>query len=165
MTIVLIITEEPKVSHAAPKPRWKNASQEQKESYKAVLEQKLESISLSNDAKDCQDVKCKKENHCIEVDHFMVDILDSIESASFQTLPVNNSNPSRKKKNVPGWSLEVKPFRDDTLFWSQIWKSAGRPINTELHKIMKRTRNIYHYQAPIRTETSLDNLFQGHELV
>ena len=98
-----IITEEPKVSHAAPKPSWKNASQEQKESYKAVLEQKLESISLSNDAKDCQDVKCKNENHCMEVDHFMVDILDSIESASFQTLPVNNSNPSRKQKNVPGY--------------------------------------------------------------
>ena len=26
-----------------------------------------------------------------------------------------------------------------------MWISAGRPLNTELHRIMKRSRNIYHY--------------------
>ena len=49
-------------------------------------------------------------------------------------------------KPKPGWSEHVRPFRDNSLFWHQIWKSAGRPINTVLHKIMKKTRNLYHYQ-------------------
>ena len=40
----------------------------------------------------------------------------------------------------------MKPYRDTALFWNQVWKAAGKPCNTELHKIMKRTRNIYHYQ-------------------
>ena len=48
---------------------------------------------------------------------------------------------------MPGWNEEVKQFRDEAFFWSQLWKSAGRPLNNELHNVMKRTRNIYHFQA------------------
>ena len=32
------------------------------------------------------------------------------------------------------------------MFWHSVWISAGRPINTELHRIMKRSRNAYHFQ-------------------
>ena len=28
-----------------------------------------------------------------------------------------------------------------------VWRSAGRPQNTELHRIMKHTRNVFHYQV------------------
>ena len=47
---------------------------------------------------------------------------------------------------MPGWNEEVKTFRDNSQFWHSVWCSARRPLNTELHQIMKRTRNIYHYQ-------------------
>ena len=40
----------------------------------------------------------------------------------------------------------LRPFRERALFWCQVWKSAGRPLNTVLHNIMKRSRNIYHYE-------------------
>ena len=49
-------------------------------------------------------------------------------------------------KPVPGWNDSVKPFRDTAYFWHQIWLSCGKPINKDVHRIMKRTRNIYHYQ-------------------
>ena len=39
---------------------------------------------------------------------------------------------------------EIQPYKEKALFWHAIWQSAGRPINTELHRIMKRTRNVYH---------------------
>ena len=52
----------------------------------------------------------------------------------------------RKSPTIPGWVSEVKPFRDNAFFWHQIWQSCGRPLNTEVHRIMKKTRNIYHYQ-------------------
>ena len=29
------------------------------------------------------------------------------------------------------------------MFWHVVWQSADRPINTVLHRVMKRTRNIY----------------------
>merc|ERR1711888_4702 len=77
----------------------------------------------------------------------MIDILNSVEAASHEALPVGRSTLKRspKYKSMPGWSESVKPQRDTAYFWSQVWKSAGCPQNTELHKIMKRTRNIYHY--------------------
>ena len=40
----------------------------------------------------------------------------------------------------------MKPFRDLAYFWNGIRKSAGKPINTELHRIMKRSKNKYHYE-------------------
>ena len=55
-------------------------------------------------------------------------------------------NRKTKKKVIPGWNESIKPFREKALFWNQVWKSAGKPINTNLHEIMKRTRNIYHFQ-------------------
>ena len=39
----------------------------------------------------------------------------------------------------------MKPFRDTAFFWHQVWVSCGKPINTEVHKVMKKTRNVYHY--------------------
>ena len=63
------------------------------------------------------------------------------------TLPIphvgKNSVSIRK---VPGWREEVKPFRDQAYFWHQLWHSCGRPLNSEVHNIMKRTRNRYHYE-------------------
>ena len=40
------------------------------------------------------------------------------------------------------------PSKDNAIFWHSIWLSAGRPINTVLHEIMKKTRNVYHCQIP-----------------
>ena len=42
--------------------------------------------------------------------------------------------------------MYVEPFQDNAHFWHSIWVSCGKPINTEVHKIMKKTRNLYHYQ-------------------
>ena len=95
----------------------------------------------------CTDVHCSNQAHCDEIDKFARDILSCIESAAFETLPIVKQGQSKKEKNIhAGWSEEVKPFRDNAYFWSQIWKSAGKPQNCELHRIMKRTRNLYHYQ-------------------
>ena len=52
----------------------------------------------------------------------------------------------KQQKLTPGWKEEVKPFRDLAYFWNGIWTSAGKPMNTELHRIMKRSKNKYHYE-------------------
>ena len=52
-----------------------------------------------------------------------------------------------KSKSLAGWKDYVEPFQRNAQFWYSIWLSAGKPINTELHRIMKRTKNIFHYQV------------------
>ena len=56
------------------------------------------------------------------------------------------ANSKKENKVVPGWREMVMPFREEAYSWHQIWLSCGRPINTEVHKMMKKTRNKYHYE-------------------
>ena len=86
----------------------------------------------------CLNVNCKDTNHCEVVDRFITQILDALELSVSKILPYNTP-PAFRKKALPGWSKEVKHFRDKALFWTQVWKSAGK------HNIMKRSSNTYNY--------------------
>ena len=48
-----------------------------------------------------------------------------------------------KKMPIAFWRDEVQPYKDKSVFSHSVWISAGKPINTELHRIMKRSRNAY----------------------
>ena len=61
------------------------------------------------------------------------------------------------------WKEDIAPFRDKALFWSSVWVSAGKPKNNELHKIMKRTRNIYHFH--IRKSRRMAELLKKNTLL
>ena len=82
-----------------------------------------------------------------EIDNYLTNILDSIDSAAIETIPVNGNKNSKRKKTLSMWNEIVCPFKENAQFWHAIWQSAGRAINTELHKNMKRTGNNYHYQV------------------
>ena len=71
-------------------------------------------------------------------------IMQAISDAVDKNIPFSR-NSTDSKPVVPGWSSYVKPFRDDALFWFNVWKSAGKRENCVLHDIMKRTRNKYRY--------------------
>ena len=95
----------------------------------------------------CHDVHCKDECHVDECGKVLVDVLDStkLSAASCLPSPSNRKCPT-KKTTIFRWNEDVQTFKDKAMFWHSIWLSAGRPVNTVLHQIMKKTRNIYHYQ-------------------
>ena len=83
------------------------------------------------------------------VDWLTTEILDAIQSAAEETIPcpkAAESSSNKRAKITPGFNERVKHHKDTALFRHSIWKSAGRPINTELHNIMKKTRNVYHME-------------------
>ena len=57
-----------------------------------------------------------------------------------QRIEVQNT----KINQLQGLIKNVKPWKEKALFWHAVWKSAGRPLNNQLHNIMKSTRNKYH---------------------
>ena len=130
-----------------PKPSWGKFSQEQKEKFKNDLSNHLEAIQPPPSVSICNNFKCKQDDHKEEVDEFLINTLESIEKAAESCTPKFHIPNGRKNHKIPGWKTEVKPYRDNAGFWFSVWKSAGRPLNTELHKIMKRTRNLYHFQV------------------
>ena len=77
----------------------------------------------------------------------MLHILCAIEVAATENLPLSsmvNEKENTTRKAIPRWKEDIEPYRQDTMFWHAVWLSAGRHINTELHKVMKDTRNMYH---------------------
>ena len=82
-----------------------------------------------------------------DLDQYTLAVLESVHEVAESFLPTSAVSKYRKGGPiVPGWKSEVKPYKDTAFFWHQLWVSCGRPLNTEVHKIMKKTRNIYHYQ-------------------
>ena len=133
---------------ASPKPSWKSSSLDQKELYRHQLEDRLDHITVPHCVQQCKDVKCRNTDHCDLVDQLAIDVLETVQLTAEECLsyPSNTGGGRGAHKPKPGWNDNVKPFRDNAYFWHQIWLSCGRPINNDVHRIMKRTRNIYHFQ-------------------
>ena len=130
------------------KPCWKKSTNNQKDDFIAMLHDNLNNISLPKKSIHCQDPHCNSSEHIKQIDSFTVDVLDTIDRAAEATLtmPVYKSNLFKSNNDIlPGWNTFVKPSKNDAVFWHNVWISAGRPLNNNLHKIMKHTRNIYHY--------------------
>ena len=82
------------------------------------------------------------------VDKLALYVLEAVQTSDETCLPLPSSGRQgghTQHTPVPGWKDTVRPFRDTAFFWHQVWISCGKPLNTEVHKVMKRTRNVYHY--------------------
>ena len=150
------------IKQSKPKPCWKSSTQLNKDHFTELLDKYLDEIKIPQTSLDCRDVHCSNDEHNAFNDRFIEDILAAIEKAAYEAIPCNKSkNP--KKPNIVGWNDKVKPFKESALFWHQVWDSADRPLNTELHRIMKRTRNLYHYN--IRKCKKTENIIARNKLL
>ena len=133
-------------TNCIPKPSWKNATEQQKNDYKSHLQKALEDLKFDKKAICCQYAHCADTNHIHACDDLITNILKTIDKSSAKHLTQKPTNKKTRENPIAFWEQEVEPFKKNAQFWHSVWVSAGKPINTELHKIMKRTRNIYHLQ-------------------
>ena len=156
-----------------PKPSWKQASIMEKNFFKYMLDVKLNSIVIPTILIECENLHCKDHIHLEAVDWLTTEILNAIQSAAEETIPFpkpTDNGSNKRYKTTPGFTDRVKQYKDKALFWHSIWKSAGRPMNTELHNIMKKTRNVYHMEykkcrkaeATIKKSKLLDACLNGN---
>ena len=157
---------------SAPKPSWKNSSCDEKAEYIDHLRNLLDGVNVPKNVTECENVHCKDADHIAQTDHLVAELLECVDKAADQNLHKANPNrrKSAKKPSIPGWNDLVKPYKDDSFFWHQVWVSAGRPINNVLHSVMKRTRNLYHFhlkkckkaENSIRRNKLLDACLNGN---
>ena len=146
------------------KPVWKMATEDQKLEFNDILFRKLIRMEIPESIKVCSDIKCSDEHHKEEIDTFVKELLENVSESGHETLPI--VTPKAKKnlrKSTPGWKDCVEPFQDEAHFWHNIWCSAGRPQNTELHRIMKKTRNVFHYQ--VRKCRRVENYLRNQNII
>ena len=134
-----------KPAEVSSKPSWKKATDEQKEYYEFLLEEKLNSVMVPTEVSECKNLHCKDDIHLEAIDWYVAEVLEAVQEASEKSLPI--PKPASVRKTTPGFHELVKPYKDTAYFWSSVWKSAGKPINTALHNIMKHTRNVYHREV------------------
>ena len=132
--------------NAKSKPSWRRANLEEKRRFQETLEDKLKSVKCPVSVAKCQDTRCKDKTHQDELDVFAAELLGVIQEVAEDSLPVPKGGQGKEGHNrsLACWD-EVAGHKKDAYFWFQVWVSCGRPMNSEVHKIMKRTRNVYHY--------------------
>ena len=140
-----------------PKPSWRHACAEDRDSYRQKLEEKLRSVTCPVSVATCSDVHCRDEQHREMLDIFGAEVLCSVQEAAELTLPTPKATGKDKhSKSLACWE-EVREHEETAPFWFNVWISAGRPLNTELHKIMKHTRNVFHFVMR-KCKTTEDNM-------
>ena len=125
------------------KPMWHKADDLDLQKYIHELHSNLSNISIDDEILTCHDVHCDNPYHKELSDDYCLDILDSITKSVGDNIPMSAAN--KKKNIIPGWNEEVKKTQEDARFWHAVWMSAGKPMNTELHRLMKHTRNQFHF--------------------
>ena len=153
------------------KPAWFKATMVDMENYKTDMQDRLQRMVVP-DSLTCSDPLCRDESHTADRDNLVLDILCSVVESSHTTLPLSggrratpagSKSGKRSNGNIPGWSEEVEPFRQEAIFWHSIWKSAGRPNNGDLYRWKNHTKNQYHYA--VRKSKKQGNLTRANKLV
>ena len=115
--------------------------------FEYILDARLEVFATPTEFTDCKDLHCRSETHLEAIDWHAAEVLEAVQATLETALPYPKAEgQTMGKKSTPGFNTEVRHIKDTALFWSAIWKSAGRPLNTKLHTSMKRSRNCYHFK-------------------
>ena len=129
------------------RPCWRKATADQKLDYNDNLFRKLIYLETPTSVECCDDLKCGSEAHKADIDSYVEKVMNSISESGQETIPtVAPKKLSSHQKSTAGWTTFVEPFQSKARFWYSVWLSAGKPLGTVLHEIMKKTKNQFHYQ-------------------
>ena len=128
------------------RPAWSKATPDKINLYKEYLKEKLVQYETPVSLQ-CQDPKCKIKNHTDLRDNFVLDILSAMIESCHATLPTYGGCQVGEKRlgvSIPGWSTEVKPYQEESIYWGNLWKQVGRPTTGYLHEAYIQARRQYH---------------------
>ena len=120
---------------------WDKATDMAIRNYKTSLSEKLNTLALP-DCHDCQNLNCKDHNHSIE--EYTLDVLQAVETCAQDCLPSTGGGHGRVQPTA-GWTEYVKPFCEESKFWSSIWYSSGKPSTGPLYELMRSSKSQYKY--------------------
>ena len=136
-------------------PAWSRATPDQKDVYKKYVEERLLQLQATSghtmllaSSLVCQDLHCTDSSHSEARDSHVLDLLTTVIEASHVTLPSYGGcwvGDKRPGVSIPGWNKEVKPYRDDSLYWGNFWRQAGRPNTGWVHDNYLEARRQYHH--------------------
>ena len=74
-----------------------------------------------------------------------MDVLQVVESTTKECLPSTGGESGVAKPRTTGWTEYVKPYCEESKFWSSVWVSSGKPNIGPLYELMKSSKGQYKY--------------------
>ena len=109
--------------------------------YQLELDRQLQNLPPL-DVTMCTNLSCDNVDHKHEID-YLCSALTDLCLDSDKVFP-RNSMKSRHKC-IPGWNDEIKPFRQEYLWWYRTWKDLGKPREGVAFEYMKTSKRQYMY--------------------
>ena len=104
---------------------WSKATSKQIEQYQLCLNNKLRAIDQMSSAYICTDVYCTNTEHRKESDLLCNCIIGSCVTSGLHCIPLTRSCGT----DIPGWTEQVEPERDRSLFWHWMWCEICLTVN------------------------------------
>ena len=89
----------------------------------------------------CNNINCNE--HGDYIIQKLEEAIDIFKFSANSTIP--NKTYNSKNKGIHGWNHFVKPYKDESLFWHDIWKNVGSPTSGPLADKRRLTRSKYHW--------------------
>ena len=79
----------------------------------------------------CSDPLYQDTSHTEERDSYVLDVMSNLIEVSHLTIPLSGGGKLKQgnkcsiTENIPGWEVEVEPFKQDAVFWHSIILQSG----------------------------------------
>ena len=119
---------------------WDNATNINISNYQSMLDMYMNDFEIPQDIPMCNNFMCNQ--HSSLIIDLMDEYMDVLIDCANIAIPKNRM---KNKGGIPGWNTFVQPFKDKSILWNDIWKSAGCPRNGQLAQIRRLTRAKYYW--------------------
>ena len=89
---------------------------------------------------NCEDLNCESIQHRHDLDKLCQCMEDMLVNNALQLFP-----KIKKRHAVPYWNQEIRPLKNDSIFWHWLWRECGKPSEGIIVDIYKRCKKRYHY--------------------
>jgi len=110
--------------------------------YKCVLQENLRRIVLPVDVIFCKNLNCCCLKHKQLINAYANDIISACHSAADAAVP--HISNRQECSCIPGWTEHVKPLREKSMFWHNLWMECGRSKAGVVAESVRRSRAAYH---------------------
>ena len=126
---------------------WRDATEENIVNYKIRQNQKMIGYEIPDSIKNCTNLLCTVHNDLIyeKID----ELLEILISSGDEVIPKKRIS-SNSKGGIMGWNDFVKPFKEKSIFWNNVWKNAGSPQQGELANVRRFARYKYHWALNLK---------------
>ena len=131
---------------------WHKVGSDHINEYKQELDLALDSVDINYNHISCNDPECSNSSHCDSISNLCTNLIDICLESGNNCFP--KTSPSRR--HIPRWNSDIKPLREESIFWHSVWKDAGSPPSGALAGIMRNTRAKYHKAVKLH-KRNLDN--------